>query len=85
MATELERAWAKLDEAKAILRWHVGRPYLHEEMARNPWEMYAFDPSERPNGGLRSREWTAISRSEVGVVDEMARCLGEIVAGRTPR
>lgn len=47
--------------------------------------MYAFDPSERPVVGIRKREWTAIADSEVGVVKEMARCLGEIKQGRVPR
>ncbi len=47
--------------------------------------MYAFDPSERPMVGLRSREWTAVAATEEGVVLEMARCLREIAAGRVPR
>ncbi len=59
--------------------------YLHEEMAANPWEMYAFDPAERPNMGARSREWTAIGNREVKAVREMARCLREIAAGRVPK
>jgi hypothetical protein len=28
------------------------------------WEQYAFDPSERTNAGVRSREWTAIAPIE---------------------
>ncbi len=47
--------------------------------------MYAFDPSERPVVGLRSREWTAIGSSELEVVAEMARCLREIKEGRAPK
>ena len=47
--------------------------------------MYAYDPSERPVVGLRSRKWTAIAESEEAVVREMARCLRELGAGRTPR
>jgi hypothetical protein len=47
--------------------------------------MYAFDPSERPVVGLRSREWTARAESEEAVVREMGRCLRELGAGRTPR
>ncbi len=46
---------------------------------------YAFDPSEQPKVGLRSREWTAIAPTEVVVVQEMARCLREMRAGRVPR
>ncbi len=34
--------------------------------------MYAFDPSERPRVGLRSREWTSLAATEEGVLDEMA-------------
>jgi hypothetical protein len=81
---DLEHAWAELDEANASLGWRVGRAYLHDELASNPWEQYAYDPTERPKMGRRSREWTAIGRSEVQVVREMARCLREIAAGRVP-
>ena len=63
--------------------WYVGRPSEHPE--RREWVMYAFDPSERPKLGHRSREWTAIADSEEAVVREMARCLREIAAGRPPR
>ncbi len=58
-------------------------PTYHDE--RRQWIMYAFDPSERPRFGLRSREWTAVGPSEVEVVREMGRCLGEIKEGRAPR
>jgi hypothetical protein len=34
--------------------------------------------------GVRKREWTAIAPTEEAVVAEMARCLGEISAGRVP-
>ncbi len=47
--------------------------------------MYAFDTTERPKVGLRSREWTAVARSEEGVVREMARCLRDLGQGRAPR
>ncbi|MDQ3600247.1 MAG: hypothetical protein M3408_03130 [Actinomycetota bacterium] len=63
--------------------WHVGRPSLHNE--RRQWVMYAFDPSERPVVGLRSREWTAVGSSELEVVREMARCLRELGRGRPPK
>ena len=46
--------------------------------------MYAFDQTEKPKVGRRSREWTAVAQSEDGVVREMARCLREIGAGRVP-
>jgi hypothetical protein len=54
-------------------------------MASHPWEMYAYDPTERPKVGVRSREWTTVGNSEVDVVREMARCLSAIAAGRIPR
>ena len=47
-------------------------------------EQYAFDPSERPKAGHRSREWTAVAGFELEVVREMARCLPLIVEGRVP-
>ena len=49
------------------------------------WSLYAFDPREVPKVGLRSREWTAVARTELGAVREMARCLREIGAGRVSR
>ncbi|CAN5605303.1 hypothetical protein BH20CHL6_BH20CHL6_13020 [soil metagenome] len=61
----------------------VGRPSLHNE--RREWVQYAFDPSDRPTVGLRSREWTAIGSSELEVVVEMRRCLAEIKEERAPR
>jgi len=57
----------------------------HDHNERREWVQYAFDPSERPKVGLRSREWTAIAESEEAVVREMARCLGEISTGRAPQ
>jgi hypothetical protein len=63
--------------------WTLGSPSYHDE--RREWLLYAFDTTERPVVGLRSREWTAIAESEVGVVREMARCLWEIGAGRPPK
>jgi hypothetical protein len=33
--------------------WWVGRPMRHDE--RNEWQMYAFDPSERPVVGQQAR------------------------------
>ena len=36
----------------------------HDE--RRQWVMYAFDPSERANAGIRSREWTAVAKNLSG-------------------
>lgn len=82
LTSELEEAWADLHAATPP-GWQVGRPSEHPE--RVEWLMYAFDPSERPTVGLRSREWTAVARSEVEVVREMARCLRAISEGSVPR
>jgi len=72
--TELAAAWEELHDATPP-GWHVGQPlYIG---FRDSWELYAFDPSERPKVGLRSREWTAVAPTEEGVVCEMARCLRE--------
>ena len=43
-----------------------------------------FDTRERPKAGHRSREWTAVARSELEVVREMARCLRLIGEGEVP-
>lgn len=60
----------------------MGRQSLHDE--RHQWIQYAYDPSETPRVGVRSREWEAVAQTEVGVVLEMARCLREISGGRVP-
>ena len=65
--SDLETAW---DALLAVLPigWYVGQPSYHVE--RDEWLLYAFVPSERPVVGVRSREWTAIASTEVGVVQE---------------
>lgn len=78
----LRDAWQDLHDATPA-GWHVGRPSYHDE--RREWLQYAFDPSERPQIGLRSREWTAVGDCEEGVVSEMARCLRELGQSRAPR
>jgi hypothetical protein len=60
----------------------VWRPSHHEE--RREWIQFAYDPSERPRVGKRSREWTAVASSEVECVREMARCLTMIAKGGWP-
>jgi hypothetical protein len=82
MASELEEAWSALLEVVPV-GWSVGRPSEHPERAE--WLPYAFDPTERPVVGARSREWTAVSATEIGVVVEMARCLRELGEGRVPK
>ena len=44
----------------------------------NQWSMYAFDPSETPVVGKRSREWTAVGQTELHCVQTMAYCLREM-------
>ena len=46
--------------------------------------MYALDTREKAKHGRRSRERTAVADSELGVVQEMARCLRLIREGRVP-
>lgn len=82
MTDNLADAWNLVHDATP-LGWHVGRPTYNP--GRRLWEQYAFDPSERPRVGLRSREWTAIGETELDVLEEMARCLVEIREGRVPR
>ena len=48
------------------------------------WEQYAFDPTERAQVGVRSREWTAVAPTELEVIRELARCLRLIREGRVP-
>ena len=46
--------------------------------------MHAFDPSEKAVDGGREHQWTAVGRTELECVQEMARSLGELKAGRWP-
>jgi hypothetical protein len=80
---DLEAAWAALHEANAALGWFVGKPAYEPRLAV-PYSMYAFDPSERPKVGHRSREWTTIGPTEARVVQELAKTLREIGEGRVP-
>ena len=48
---------------------------------RDEWQLYAFDPTQRPTVGHRSREWTAVHLTQIGVIRSMAKCLREIGAG----
>jgi hypothetical protein len=74
--TDLEAAWAELDAANATLGWVVRRPSLHDEVrGAEHFELWAYDPTEKPRVGRRSREWTARAGTEVDCVREMARAL----------
>jgi hypothetical protein len=79
---ELEAAWNAFHDATPP-GWYVGRPSYHDE--RHEWTMCAFDQRERPSVGVRSREWSAVGATEIGVLNEMARCLLELGHGRAPR
>jgi hypothetical protein len=81
MPTDLDDAWDDLHDATP-LGWYVGRPSYDE--GRHVLEQHAFDPSERPHAGARSREWTAVAHSEHEVIRELARCLRLIREGRVP-
>ena len=78
----LEAAWAAVHKNTPD-GWYVGRPGFEERY--NQWSMYAFDPSETPIVGTRSREWTAVGPTELACVSEMARYLRELKAGRWPK
>jgi hypothetical protein len=83
--TDLEIAWAELDAANTM-GWSVGRPSLHDDVrGAEHWEQWAYDAREKPKVGKRSREWTAVGRTEVDCIRELARCLREIGDGRWPR
>ncbi len=59
---------------------YVGRPSYHLE--RNEWLLYAFDPSERAVVGVRRSGSTAITATEIGVVQEWQ---GEWSSASRPR
>jgi hypothetical protein len=82
MGSEREDAWAALLDVVPA-GWQVGRASYHDE--RREWDLYAFDPSERPKVGVRSREWIAKASTEEGVVRKMARCLAALRRGETPQ
>ena len=75
---ELIDAWLELHDATPP-GWSVERPSY--DPRRDEWSIYAFDTTERPKVGHRSREWTAVAPTQARVVREMTRCLREIVAG----
>ena len=78
---DLEAAWDAV-HGNTPEGWYVGQPMEHPE--RNEWSQFAFDPSETPTVGKRSREWTAVGPTELRCLREMARCLGELREGRWP-
>jgi hypothetical protein len=80
---DLEQAWAELHGAIPP-GWFVGRP-PHNPRKTMPWEQYAFDTTERPRVGHRSREWTAVAPTQARVVREIEQCLREISEGGAPR
>jgi hypothetical protein len=82
MSTYLEEAWIDLHDVTPP-GWFVGQ--LVNDRRPEVWEQYAFDPSERAQVGVRSREWTAVAPTEVGVIRELARCLRLIREGRVPK
>ena len=77
----LEDAWSDLHKAKPD-GWFVGRPSYDD--GHRVWEQYAFDPRERAQAGVRSREWTAVAPTKLEVLHELARCLRLIREGRVP-
>jgi hypothetical protein len=83
--TDLEAAWAELDAANVRLGWSVGRPSLHDDVrGAEHFELWAYDPREKPRIGKRVRECTAHGATEIDCVREMARTL-RAMSGRAPR
>lgn len=81
----ISEAWNELHDATPP-GWYVGPPSFNPRRGTGgEWSLYAFDTRERPHVGRRSREWTAVSPTQEGVIREMARCLVEIAQGRVPR
>ena len=75
-------AWAAV-HANTPAGWFVGQPGYEERYGQ--WSMHAFDPSEKAMDGGRGRQWTAVGRTKLECVQEMARCHGELKAGRWPK
>jgi hypothetical protein len=73
MPTDRDDGRTDLHDAKPD-GWYVGRPSYDE----------GFDPSERAQVGVRSREWTAVAPTELEVIYELARCLRLLREGRVP-
>jgi hypothetical protein len=61
----------------------VGRPTY--DTVRHEWQMNACELAEPVSAGQLAWAWTAVARSQAGVLREMARCLEEISAGRWPK
>ena len=78
---EIAAAWAEIHAATPS-GWFVRRPGF--DPGHGQWTMYAYDPSERPVVGLRSREWTCVGQTEVRVLREIAKALRAISEGGVP-
>ena len=81
MLIDLEDAWNELHDTEPP-GWFVAQSACGD--GHRVWEQYAFDPRERAQGGVRSREWTAVAQSELEVNRELARCLRLIREGGVP-
>lgn len=60
------------------------RDELHDSTPPG-WYVGTYDTTAKAHIGKRSREWTAVHPTQIGVVREMARCLREITDGRVPK
>jgi hypothetical protein len=79
---DLREAWDLLNDSLPR-GWQTGQPRWDER--RQEWSLYAWDATERPVVGRRTREWTAVHPTQAGVLRELARCVAEISDGRAPR
>jgi hypothetical protein len=78
---DLDDVWRQLHAATPP-GWVVGQPYVHDEAGC--WGQHAYDATEAPVDGKRSREWIAVAPTQADVVVEMTRCLTELREGRWP-
>ncbi len=81
MDNDLASAWEQV-HANTPEGWFVGNPGCEERYRH--WSQFAFDPSEKAVMGGRERQWIATGQTELDCLWEMARCLGELKAGRWP-
>jgi hypothetical protein len=69
-------------QAAQKVGWYVGIPLY--DLQRRLWQLYAYDTTEQETLGPRTRQRTAVGRSEEDCINEMARCLSEISEGQPP-
>ena len=77
---DLEDAWNDLHDAKPVARF-AGRQAYDDG---GSCEGDGIDLRAGARAGHRSREWMAAAETELGVIQEVARCLRVIREGGVP-